>query len=146
MAIDSEIVRIGELASAKITAAQEAASAKEAADKASKAKEEKRNRDSFLDFVETEKEKSTRYIEEEEKRLKAAAKTDEERDRIGKAADKKIRDLAGKDVTRSSGVKSFDALQEDILKNEDEGLALQKDANKKLDEIAKNTANRGGLT
>ena len=146
MAIDSEIVRIGELSSAKITAAQEAASAKEAADKASKAKEEKRNRDSFLDFVETEKEKSTRYIEEEEKRLKAAAKTDEERDRIGKAADKKIRDLAGKDVTRSSGVKSFDALQEDILKNEDEGLALQKDANKKLDEIAKNTANRGGLT
>ena len=96
--------------------------------------------------VETEKEKYTQYNEEEEKRLKDASKKDEERERIGKAADKKIRELAGKEVSRSGGVKSVDALQADILKNEDEGLALQKDANKKLDEIAKNTANRGGLT
>lgn len=145
-AINAEIGRVDELGAAKVAAAKEAASKKEAAEKANKAKEEKRNRDSFLDFVETEKEKSTRYIEEEEARLKAAAKTEEERERIGKAADKKIRELAGKDVSRTGGVQSFDALQSDILKNEDEGLALQKDANKKLDEIAKNTANRGGLT
>jgi len=107
------------------------------------AKEKKANRDSILDFTQTEEEKSKRAIKEEEARLLKLSKTEEERKKIAAAARKQLAAVSGAPRVVSDAVTAFQEFQADLTGKE-QGLVQEHQLNA-LEIIAKNTENIGGL-